>query len=69
MNNPLMMLLSNLIQMNPNVRNNPRNAEMLNVVMSGDSAKGEEIARNLCKTYGTTPEEATSNAKQFFNLK
>lgn len=41
---------------------------MLNVVKSGDAQKGEEIARNLCNTMGITPEEATKQAANFFNI-
>lgn len=39
-----------------------------NVVKSGDAQKGEEIARNLCNTMGITPEEATKQAANFFNI-
>lgn len=35
---------------------------------SGDAQKGEEIARNLCNTMGITPEEATKQAANFFNI-
>lgn len=56
------------IRQNPNVANNPNAQGMLNVIESGDSAKGEQIARNLCQTYGITPEQAIQQAKQFFGL-
>lgn len=56
------------IRQNPNVANNPNAQGMLNVIESGDSAKGEQIARNLCQTYGITPEQAIQQAKQFFDL-
>lgn len=37
-------------------------------IPSGDAQKGEEIARNLCNTMGITPEEATKQAANFFNI-
>ena len=41
---------------------------MLEVVQSGDSARGEQIANNLLKTYGVSREDALAQAKRFFNL-
>lgn len=65
--NPLDAIL-NIAQTNPNIANNPQAQAMLNVVRSGDSKKGEEIARNLCNTMGITPEEAANQAVNFFNI-
>lgn len=67
MPSPLDVIL-NMAQSNPNIANNPQAQAMLNVVRSGDSKKGEEIARNLCNTMGITPEEATKQAANFFNI-
>lgn len=64
---PLNAIL-NMAQSNPNIANNPQAQAMLNVVKSGDAQKGEEIARNLCNTMGITPEEATKQAANFFNI-
>jgi len=58
----------NLLSRNPKIANNPQAQAYLNVIQSGDSAKGEEIARNLCATYGVTTDQAVNQAKQFFNL-
>lgn len=58
-----------LIGRNPNIANNPQAQEYLGVIQSGDNKKGEEIANNICKTYGITPQEALEQARQFFNLK
>lgn len=65
--NPLNAILD-MAQLNPNIANNPQAQAMLNVIKSGDSTKGEEIARNLCNTMGVTPEEATKQAANFFNI-
>lgn len=61
-------LAMNMIRNNPNVANNPNAQEFINVIQSGDTAKGQQIAQNLCNTYGVTPEEAMQQAKQFFKL-
>lgn len=57
-----------LIQRNPQVANNPQAQEYLGVIQNGDSAKGEEIANNICKSYGVTPQEAIEMAKKFFGI-
>lgn len=68
MNNPFMSFAMNLINRNPNIANNPRSKEMIDVIMSGDQNRGEMIATNLCQTYCTTPQQAVIDAKRFFNL-
>lgn len=57
-----------LVQQNPQVANNPRAQDLLNVIFNNDSARGEEIARNLCQTYGVTPEQAVQQARQYFKI-
>ena len=58
----------NLISRNPNIANNPQKKAMIDVIKSGDSQKGEEIARNLCNTYGVDPKEASQQAANFFKM-
>lgn len=58
----------NLISKNPQIANNPRSMEMINVIKSGDSVKGEELARNLCSSYGVSEDQVLQDAKKFFNL-
>lgn len=58
----------NLISRNPAVANNPQAQNLISVIQNGDSKKGEEIARNLCNTYGVTPEQAFTQAKNFFGF-
>lgn len=65
MTNPMNMLLNMALQ-NSNITNNPRAMEMLRIIQSGDAQKGQEIAMNLCKTYGVSKEEATNMATDYF---
>lgn len=58
----------NLLSQNPSISNNPNAQEFINVIRSGDSVRGEQIAQNLCNTYGVSKEDAVKNAKSFFNL-
>lgn len=69
MNNNVKNFAMNLIRNNPQIANNPNANEMLNVIQNGDNARGQQIAENLCKTYGMTPEQALSQAKQFFGIR
>ena len=57
-----------LIGQNPQVANNPNAQEMIRAIQNGDNVKGEQIARNLCDSYGITPDQAVQQAKRFFNL-
>lgn len=59
----------NLINKNPNVANNPRAQELIDVIKNGDEARGQQIAQNICDTYGVSKEDAISKAKGFFNLR
>lgn len=41
-----------MIQNNPQVMNNPMAKQYLEIIQNGDSAKGQEVANNILKTYG-----------------
>lgn len=43
----IMDFAMNLISRNPKIANNPQAQEMIDVIKSGDSRRGEEIANNL----------------------
>jgi hypothetical protein len=65
MNNPMSMLL-NMAMQNSAIANNPRAQEMLQVIQSGDAQKGQQIAMNLCKTYGVSKKQAVGMATEYF---
>lgn len=56
-------LLNFLLQSNPQIQNNPMAQSMLGVIQSGNAQQGEQIADNLCKTYGVTREQAIQQAQ------
>lgn len=57
-----------IIGRSPQVAQNPNAQHMLGVVQSGDAKEGERIARNLCESYGVTPEQAMEQARRFFGF-
>ena len=58
-----------MIMRNPNIANNPNAREFVNVIQSGDSKRGSEIAQNICDTYGISREDAIEQAKRLFNIR
>lgn len=58
----------NLIAKNPQIANNPQAQELINVIKSGDDAKGQQIAKNICNSYGVTPEQALDRVPGFFGI-
>lgn len=68
MNNPMMMFAMNLINSSPAVRNNPQMRELIGVIESGDAQRGQQIAENLCKTYGMSKEQAIQAARGYFHI-
>lgn len=58
----------NLIRSNPQIAGNKNARELLEVIQSGDRQRGEQIAQNLCNTYGISMDQALSEAKSFFHI-
>lgn len=55
MSNAIMNFAMNAIAKNPQLAGNPQAQELINVIKSGDSAKGEQIARNICQSLVLPP--------------
>lgn len=58
----------NMIRANPAIADNPQMQAYIDVLESGDSKRGEELANNLLETYGMTKEDALAQAKAFFHI-
>lgn len=65
--NPMQFAM-NMLQRNPQVMNNPQAQGLMEVIQSGDATKGKQMAENLCKTYGVTPDQALEEARKFFYI-
>lgn len=65
--NPIQAMV-NQIKSSPQIANNPQMLAYIEVLESGDSKRGEELANNLLQTYGVTKDEALAQAKQFFKF-
>ncbi len=57
-----------MISRNPRVANNPQFKQMIDVIQNGDDEQGQQIAENICKTYGVSKEDALTDAKRFFGI-
>lgn len=68
MSNAIMNFAMNAIAKNPQIANNPQAQDLINVIKSGDSVRGEQIALNLCQSYGVTPDQALDRATGFFGI-
>lgn len=71
MNNPIMALAQmamNRISSDPSFRNNPQARAFADIMQRGDIAQGQEMARNLCQSYGVSEQEALQQAKSFFRI-
>lgn len=50
----------------PAVRNNPMAQQMMNVIITDDNVTGQQIANNICKSYGMSREQMVQQAMNFF---
>ena len=57
-----------MISRNPRVANNPQFKQMIDVIQNGNDDQGQQIAENICKTYGVSKEDALTDAKRFFGI-
>lgn len=65
--NGMLQLLLSRLQQNPNFKNNPEAQEMLNVILTGDSKRGEEIANQILQSNGVSREEGVNMARSYFS--
>lgn len=65
----IMDFARNLIQNNQNnMTNAPWAAQAIQAIMTGNAQLGQQIADNLCRTYGITREEAIRQAREKMNF-
>lgn len=71
MNNPIMGLAQmamNRISSDPNFQRNPQARAFMDIMQRGDVAQGQQMARNLCQSFGVSEQEALQQAKSFFKI-
>lgn len=56
------------LQRRPDIANSPQGQEFLNILKSGDDAKGQQMAQNYCQSYGISEQDAIQKVRQFFNI-
>lgn len=64
--NMIQMLIQNAINRNPQLSQNPQTQAIINALMNGDKATGEQLAKNYCDTYGISPDQGVQQAQNFF---
>lgn len=57
-----------LIGRNPSLASNPNAQHLIQVIKEDNYSEGEQIAQNICDSYGITREQAVQEAKRFFGL-
>lgn len=50
------------------IANTPQGQQFLQILQSGDDAKGQQMAQNICQSYGMSEEDAVNKVRQFFNI-
>lgn len=71
MNNPIMALAQmamNRISSDPSFQKNPQARAFMDIMQRGDVAKGQQMAKNLCQSFGVSEQEALQQAKSFFRI-
>lgn len=63
MNIPPMVM--NMLMNSPQAKSNPMAQQLLTILRDGDDKAGEEMAMNLCQTYGCSKEEALKQAQEW----
>lgn len=56
------------LQKRPDIANTPQGQQFMQILQSGDEAKGQQMAKNICQSYGMSEEDAISKVRQFFNI-
>lgn len=60
-------ILQQAMRMNPNIANNPQAQQYIQVLMNGDAQKGQELARNICGSFGVTPEQGVKQCQDYIS--
>lgn len=64
----LEQLAMEALQRNPNIAKSPQGQQFMQILQSKDTEKGIQMAKNICQSYRTTPQDAYQKAMKFFNL-
>lgn len=59
-------LAQQALQQNPQMRQNQMAMSAYECLVQNDARRGEELARNYCRTLGISPEQAVAQIQQQF---
>ncbi len=57
------------LQQDPQMQRNPMAQTLMQAIQTNNPALGEQLALNICKTYGITKEQALQQAIQGLGLR
>jgi len=67
-NNNFANMAMNMLKSNPNINRNPMAKELMDILQSGDTKRGEAMANNILNNYGLNRDDAVNQAKSFFHI-
>lgn len=56
------------LRRNPQIAGSPQGQRFMQILQSGDVAAGQQMAQNLCQTYGVSEQDAIKQVAQHFNI-
>lgn len=59
--------INNNPQLQQFIASDPQKQELFEILKSGDAARGQQAANQLCQQQGITPEQGLQNAINFFS--
>lgn len=66
--NGLMQFAMKMMQSNPNAMNSPMGQQFMQILQSGDQNAGQQLANNICSTYGISKEQAVQQSRNYFHI-
>lgn len=68
MNNAIMQFAAKMLQSNPQAANSPMGQQLVQILQTGDVNAGQQLANNICQTYGVSQQEAIQKSRNYFHI-
>lgn len=67
-NDLLTQFAMKMLQSNPQVSGTPMGQQFLQILQTGNVQEGQQLATNLCQTYGISQQEAIQQSRNYFHI-
>lgn len=57
-----------LIEQNPQLANNPRSADLINIIRNNDEKRGIQVAQNILQEYGISAQDGIKAVLSAFHF-